>query len=86
MSAISLRLPEHIHDRVRALAESEGVSINQFITVALAEKLSALMTEEYLGERAQRAGKAKFLRVLDKIADVEPDELDRLQETTHDEQ
>jgi hypothetical protein len=52
----------------------------------LAEKLSALMTEESLGERAQRAGKAKFLRVLDKIADVEPDELDRLPETTHDEQ
>lgn len=78
MSAISLRLPEHIHDRVRAMAEREGVSINQFITVALAEKLSALLTEEYLGSRAKRASRAKFSRVLKKIADAEPSESDRL--------
>ena len=78
MSAISLRLPEHIHDRVRDMAEREGVSINQFITVALAEKLSALLTEEYLGSRAKRASRAKFARVLKKVADAEPGESDRL--------
>ena len=78
MSAISLRLPEHIHDRVRDMAEREGVSINQFITVALAEKLSALLTEEYLGSRAKRASRAKFVRVLKKVADTELGESDRL--------
>jgi hypothetical protein len=36
------------------LAEKESVSINQLITLALAEKLSALMTEDYLEERAKR--------------------------------
>ncbi|MGI8766867.1 MAG: toxin-antitoxin system HicB family antitoxin [Gemmatimonadaceae bacterium] len=41
MSTISLRLPESLHERVRAVAEREGVSINQLITIALAEKLSA---------------------------------------------
>ncbi len=44
MSTISLRLPESLHERVRAVAEREGVSINQLITIALAEKLSALLT------------------------------------------
>lgn len=78
MSAISLRLPESLHEAVRELAKRENVSMNQFITVALAEKISALMTEEYLDERARRGDRAKFERALSKVADVEPDESDRL--------
>jgi predicted HicB family RNase H-like nuclease len=35
MSAISLRLPNSIHSRVKNLAKFDGVSVNQFITVAL---------------------------------------------------
>ena len=54
MSNLSLRLPESLHKQVKALAKEEGVSINQFITTALAEKLSALITEDYLGARAKR--------------------------------
>ena len=52
MSNISLRLPDSLHKSVRQLAQKEHVSINQMITVALAEKVSTLMTEEYLGKRA----------------------------------
>ena len=78
MSAISLRLPDSLHHRVRKLAEQEGVSINQLITLALAEKISALMTEEYLGQRAKRGNKKKFQRAMAKVADVEPLERDRL--------
>jgi predicted HicB family RNase H-like nuclease len=47
MSTISLRLPESLHRQVRELAQRENVSINQLISTALAEKLSALMTEEF---------------------------------------
>jgi hypothetical protein len=78
MSAISLRLPGSLHDKVRELAEKEGVSINQFITLALAEKISALITEEYLGERARRGDRQRFDQALAKVADVEPAEEDRL--------
>ena len=78
MSAISLRLPDSLHHRIRELAEKEGVSINQLITVALAEKISAMMTEEYLGKRAKRGAKKKFQRAMAKVADVEPSERDRL--------
>jgi predicted HicB family RNase H-like nuclease len=42
MRTISLRLPDSLHDRVRKLAEQEGVSINQLITLALAEKLFSI--------------------------------------------
>ncbi|MBI1260013.1 MAG: toxin-antitoxin system HicB family antitoxin [Chloroflexi bacterium] len=78
MSAINLRLPESLHEVIRELAKEDNVSINQFITLALSEKVSALMTEEYLMERAQRGSRAKFEAALASVADVEPDEQDRL--------
>lgn len=78
MSTISLRLPESLHESARALAEKENISINQLITLALAEKVSALMTEEYLGQRAKRGSKDKFQAVLARVPDVEPEERDRL--------
>jgi predicted transcriptional regulator len=78
MSTISLRLPETLHERVRELAEREHVSINQLITLALAEKLSSLMTEEVLGVRAGRGDRKRFMRAMEKVADVEPEQQDRL--------
>jgi hypothetical protein len=52
--------------------------MNQFIALAVAEKLSALMTVDYLEERAQRGSKEKFDAVLAKVRDVEPLEHDKL--------
>jgi predicted transcriptional regulator len=78
MSSISVRLPDSLHDKVRDMAEQENVSINQFITLALAEKLSALMTEDYLTQRAERGDRSKFLGALAKVSVVEPEERDRL--------
>jgi len=78
MSTISLRLPDSLHQSLRTLAAKEQVSINQFIALAVAEKVSALATEDFLGARAQRASREKFLRAMAKVADAEPDECDRL--------
>jgi hypothetical protein len=78
MSAINLRLPESLHRRVRELARRENISINQFISTALAEKMSALMTEDYLRERAERGRRADFDRVLAKVKDRAPVEGDEL--------
>ncbi len=78
MSTISLRLPDSLHKQVRKLAERESVSINQLITLALAEKLSALMTEEYLEERAKRGSRKKFERAMAKVPKVLPEGYDRL--------
>ena len=78
MSTISLRLPDSLHKQARKLAESESVSINSLITLALAEKLSALMTEEYLEKRANRGNRKKFLRALSKVSKEKPDARDRL--------
>lgn len=78
MSALSLRLPQSLHRQLRELARREGVSINQLVSTAVAEKIAALMTEDYLGARAKRGTRAKFDRVLAKVQDVEPDDNDRL--------
>ena len=72
MSTISLRLPKYLHTQVRELAKQENVSINQFITLALAEKISALLTEDYLTKRASQGSRNKFEQAMAKVADVEP--------------
>ena len=72
MSTMSVRLPESLHEKAREMAEREGVSINQLVTTALAEKLSALLTEEYLAQRATRGSREKYDRVLAKVSDEGP--------------
>lgn len=79
MSALSIRLPNSLHERVRELAGREGISINQLVATALAEKLSALMTADYLEARARRGSRTKFLAALARVPDVEPDPWDRLE-------
>jgi HicB family len=78
MKTISLSIPDSLHASARELAEKENLSLNQLITLALAEKISALMTEEYLSERARRGDRGKFERAMAKVADIEPEEGDRL--------
>lgn len=78
MSTISLRLPESLHNQVRKVAAQENVSINQLITLALAEKISALLTEEYLQTRAKRGSRKKFERAMKRVPRVVPAEFDRL--------
>ena len=78
MSTVSLRIPESLHKSVREMAKKENVSINQLITTALAEKLSALMTVEYLDERANRGSRKKFERAMGKVRSEGPDSRDEL--------
>ena len=58
---------------VQAFAEREGVSMNQLIASALAEKLAALGAEDYLATRAARGSREQFDAALAQVPDVEPD-------------
>ncbi|MEY4537812.1 MAG: hypothetical protein RL171_1963 [Pseudomonadota bacterium] len=60
MSTLSLRIPDSTHNRLKDWAQKDKLSINQFISTAVAEKLAALETLSYLSERAQKSSKAKF--------------------------
>lgn len=73
MTAMSIRLPQSLHRNARAFAEKEGVSMNQLIATALAEKLAALGAEEYLASRAERGARRRFESALAQVPDVEPE-------------
>jgi predicted transcriptional regulator len=77
MATLSLRLPDSIHRQLKDLADKEKVSINQLISTAVAEKVSALMTVDYLEALAREGSREAFDRVLAKVPDVEPDPWDR---------
>jgi hypothetical protein len=71
-SNFALRLQPSLMEEARKAAESEGVALNQLINVALAEKVSALRTEEYFQERIRRADRAETLRILDRAGKGNP--------------
>lgn len=73
MSALSVRLPESLHKNAKAFASQEGISVNQLISTALAEKLAALGAQEYLEQRAARASRAKFETALSQVPNLAPD-------------
>lgn len=72
MGAISLRLPDSLHQLVREMSAQDRVSLNQFIASAVAEKASAFNTEKYIGARAARASQSRFEVALAKVPDVPP--------------
>ncbi|MYC15147.1 MAG: toxin-antitoxin system HicB family antitoxin [Gemmatimonadetes bacterium] len=72
MTTISLTIPDSLHATVRDIIEREGMSLEQFIMLAMAEKASAIATETYLEARAKRGSREKFLAAMAKVADVEP--------------
>jgi hypothetical protein len=78
MSTLSLRLPDSLHEEIKILAKKEGISINQFISSAVAEKMSALLTEGYLKDRALKGSKESFLNAMSKVPDVAPSDDDKL--------
>ncbi len=81
MSAMTIRLPNSLQKNLKALADQENISMNQLIVSAVTEKVSSLMTEDYLLQRAIRASETAFTGVLSRIPSREPDFLDRIQDS-----
>ena len=74
----NIEVPDALYKRVAELAAKEGVTVEQLVSSALAEKLAAVLTEEYLQERAGRASREKFEAALSRVPNVEPEEQDRV--------
>ena len=74
----SLRLQPSLKTAAEKFAQTEGTSLNQFINVAVAEKLSALDTESYFKDRAKNAHRDDFLAFLDGAQQGDPVEGDRV--------
>lgn len=77
MSTLSIRIPDSLHASVKRFSKEDHVSINQFIAAAVAEKITALETENYLRERAQSGSTDKFNEILKKVPNIEPEQRDK---------
>lgn len=75
MSTVSVQLPDAVHDKIKQLADRDGVSVDQFLAKA-AERLAANV--EYLEERASRGSLEKLHAILDRVPHVPPDPGDEL--------
>lgn len=69
MSNFALRLPDSLHAYAKKMAREDNASLNQFIVMAVAEKVSALSTENFFKERAAHSDRARFLEILDRVPD-----------------
>jgi hypothetical protein len=78
MSPVSLQLPDSLFEAAQTLAERDQVSVDRFVELAVAEKVSAMMTEDYLGTRGARGDRAKFEAALGKVPDVPPEPQDAI--------
>ncbi len=70
MSALTIRIPESLHQNLKALAEREGVSANQFIASAMAEKMTSVLTLNYLKSESAKAKRGDFEVFLDAVSNV----------------
>jgi hypothetical protein len=68
----ALRLQASLKAEAEKLAKADGTTLNQFINVAVAEKVAALRTADYFRERAVRADIPGVLAMLDRIGDDGP--------------
>ena len=79
MSALTIRIPESLHQNLKALAEREGVSANQFIASAVAEKMASVLTLNYLKSEAAQAKRGDFEAFLktvpNVVAEIETDKI-----------
>lgn len=78
MSHLNVQIPDSLYKNLQVLAEQDGISIDQFIATAVAEKIAALTTETYLEELAKRGSWNKYKAVLAKAPEVEPEPHDQL--------
>ena len=78
MTTLTLRLPVSLHMKIKEIAKNEGISINQFLSSAAAEKMSALLTQTYLEKEAKKGSRDDFDKVMNAVPDVEPDKYDKL--------
>lgn len=79
MSALeNVAVPESLLKQVRELAKREGITLEQFISSAMAEKAAAWLTIEYLEHRAAKGSREKFLQALSRVPEIEPGQEDEL--------
>jgi hypothetical protein len=72
MTALTIRLPNSVHESIKALARKDGISVNQFIASAAAEKMASFQTLDYLRQEAALGKREHFDAFLGAVPNVAP--------------
>lgn len=72
MTAINVKLPDSILKKAGELAAKDGVSLDQFVSTAVSEKLAGWLTEDDISRRAARGNREKFDAALAQVPNVPP--------------
>lgn len=72
MTALTIRLPDSVHQKIKELAARDHISVNQFIASAASEKMASVMTLDYLRAEAAQGRREDFLAVLDAVPNARP--------------
>ncbi len=76
MTALTVRLPNSVHQKIKELARRDDISVNQFIASAAAEKMASVLTLDYLKSEAAQGKRSDFEHYLSKVPDVQAQEGD----------
>ena len=71
-----LRLPRSLKAGIERVSKRDGISVNQFVAMAAAEKLAAIDTEDYFRSRIAHADLAAFDRIMARAGGEAPREGD----------
>jgi hypothetical protein len=80
MSALTVNLPDSLHEKAREVAASKNLSMDALVTIALTQSLSRLVAEPHLEQRVARATGKGLDEFLAQVPSAEPPEWDRLPE------
>ena len=69
MSALTIRLPNSVHQKIKKLAARDDISVNQFIASAAAEKMASVQTLDYLKAEAAKRKRSDFKKFLTMMPD-----------------
>ena len=72
LSTYPLRLPRSIRAGIERLSKQDGISINQFVSIAVAEKLAIMQAETYFAERIARADLEAFDQLMSRSGGQAP--------------
>ena len=70
MTALTVRLPNSVHQKIRELAERDEISVNQFIASAVSEKMASVLTLDYLKAEAAQGKRSDFDHLLNLVPSV----------------
>ena len=78
MKTIQIRLPDHIHERIKELSKEEGISMNNFIVSSVSNEVVRQETRDFFKRASTNFDPEAFAEVLAAIPDAPIEDTDKI--------